>query len=746
MLRLRRIPRVRQHDVTDCGAACLSAVAQHFGLCVPIARIRQFAATDQRGTNVLGMVEAAERLGFCARGVRAEPGSLASVPTPTVAHVVSGGLQHFVVLFSVSARRAVVMDPADGRVHRVPLDQFHARWTGVLLLIAPSPAFRGGDHVRSPLRRFWDMAAPHRTLLAQAVLGAAAYTVLGLSTAVYVQKLVDYVIADGNRALLNLMSVAMLCLIAAQVFIGSYKNLLCLRTGQRIDAALILGYVRHLLRLPQPFFDTMRVGEIVSRVNDAVKIRTFVSSVCLQLLVDLLVVAFSLALMLAYSPRLAMVAATVLPLYGFIYALANARNRRHQRTMMERAADLESQLVESITSMGTVKRLGLEDTVELRTETRLVRLLGPVHQAGITAVAAGSGAELVSRCTTVALLWIGTGLVLDVKLSPGELMSFYALIGYLTGPVAGLITANQSLQDARIATDRLFEILDLEVEDDRGVELTRDRVGDISIEGVRFRYGSRADVFEDLRLTLPRGQITAIVGESGSGKSTLAALLHRTAPLQGGRVRIGEMDLRHFSVESLRRTVCMVPQRVDLFAGDVVDNIAVGDSEPDLDRVLAVCERLRITEFVEALPMGFRTPLGENGATLSGGQRQRLAIARALYRDPKILVLDEATAALDPVAEHHVRRVLRELAQEGCAVVQIAHRLTSVTDADRILVLQDGRVAEQGSHGELLARRGSYHRLWRYQTTGGEAGPPAPEIPARAERSGAEFAPGWITS
>lgn len=734
----RSIPRVHQHDITDCGAACLLSVARYYRLRLPISRIRQYAGTDQRGTSVLGMVEAATHLGFVAKGVRGAVESLTKVPRPAIAHlVVDRAIQHFVVVYGADDRGVRIMDPSDGRVRRLTMDAFAEQWSGVLILLVPGMEFSPGEHEMRPLRRFWSLATPHRDLLIQALLGAVVYTILGLSTAIYVQKLVDYVIVDGNRKLLNLLSVAMLAIIAAQVYLGAVKNRLSLRAGQKIDAALILGYYRHLLRLPQRFFDGMRVGEVISRVNDAVKIRAFINTTSLEMVVNVLIVAFSFGLMLLYSWRLALVAAAILPLFAAVYLVSNRINRRNQRTIMERAAELESHLVESLGAVGTVRCFGLERQMELRSEHRLVRLLTPVYRAGNTAIFAGSGTELASRLATVAVLWTGTVFVLDLRLTPGELMSFYALLGYLTAPLAGLITANQMVQDALIATDRLFEILDLELAEEGSATMGEDRSGEVTFEEVCFHYGGRANVFQGLSFTASSGQITAIVGESGCGKSTLAALLQALYPLDSGHIRIGGLDVRHLSRAGLRSVVGVVPQRVDLFAGDVLENIAVGHPEPDLDRILRICDRLGITRFVEALPLGFHTYLGENGASLSGGERQRIAIARALYRDPRVLLLDEATSSLDSVAEQCVQQTLAELRTRGRTILVIAHRLATVATADWIVVVEGGRVVEEGTHAELLSRRGSYARLWRHQASERpETAAPIGGVPERASAAG----------
>ena len=289
-------------------------------------------------------------------------------------------------------------------------------------------------------------------------------------------------------------------------------------------------------------------------------------------------------------------------------------------------------------------------------------------------------------------------------------------MGYFTAPVTSIIGFNRSLQDARIAADRLFEIFDLEIEDETDkIELQPDMVGDITFENVKFRYGTRVDVFDSLNLKINKGEITAIVGESGSGKTTLVSLLQNIYPLQSGHIRIGQYDITHYTSRSLRRIVSVVPQRIDLFAGSVTENIAVGEITPDMNNVLAVCEKLGMTGFIENLPNGIRTYIGENGANLSGGQKQRIAIARALYRNPEVLILDEATSSLDSFAEFFVRNTIKMMREMNKTVIVIAHRLSTINLADRIIVLDKGAVAQEGTFAELSVIEGNFRQMWIHQ-------------------------------
>ncbi len=714
---MKRKTEVKQHDITDCGAACLASVAAYFGLEMPISKIRQYASTDKKGTNILGMIEAAESLGFSAKGVKGEFESLFEIPTPTIAHVVvKEVLHHFVVIYKVTGKFIEIMDPMDGKLVKISHEEFKKQWSGVLVLIMPDDSFEARNEKHSIASRLWFLLKPHRSVLLQATVGAAVFTIIGLSTAIYVQLIVDHVLLDGNRNLLNLLGVGMIALVMLQIFIGVAKTVFTLKTGQLIDARLILGYYKHLLKLPQRFFDTMRVGEIISRINDAVKIRTFINDVAINIVVNIFIVLFSFGLMFTYYWKLGLVMLAIIPVFSLIYLITNQLNKKTQRTLMENAADLESQLVESLNSIATIKQFGLENFANMKTETRFVRLLKTVYRSGLNSVFSGNSSQFSSRIFTIILLWVGATYVLQGDITPGELLSFYAVIGYFTGPVSELVGMNKVIQDAMIAADRLFEIMDLEKEEQgQRVELTKDHVGDIQFRDVHFRYGSRVDVFKGLNLNIPKGKVTAFVGESGSGKTTLINILQKMYPIDSGRVTIGDLNIAHIDTQSLRNIISVVPQKIDLFAGNVIDNIAVGRFNPDMDTIISICKNLGILSFIEDLPNGFETYLGENGASLSGGQKQRIAIARALYKEPEILILDEATSSLDSASEQYVQQTINYLREKNKTVILIAHRLSTVFKADKICVLEKGTLVEEGTHRELLTRGDHYLKLWENQ-------------------------------
>lgn len=716
---MKKETRIKQRDITDCGAACIASVAGHHKLNLPVSRIRQLAGTDRRGTNVLGLIEAAEKLGFQAKGAKGPFESLFKIPLPAIAHLaLKSQIHHYVVIYKATSRYILVMDPVDGKFHKQTHNEFKEAWTGVIVLIVPDVGFTTGNEKIPNIKRFWQLIRPHSAVMLQAVVGAMVYTILGLSTSIYIQKIIDFVLIEGNLKLLNLLSVAMIAILIFQLLTGFYKSLFALQTGQKIDACLILGYYKHLLRLPQRFFDTMRVGEIISRVNDAVKIRMFVNDISLSLVVNVFIIGFSISLMFLYYWKLAAIMLLIIPLYALLYSISNKINKKWQRALMEDSAELETQLVESLNAAGTIKKLGLESYANEKTENRFYRLLQTIYRTSKYGLYTGNAIDFFTRLFTIILLWAGSYFVISGELSPGELLSFYSLIGYLTGPAASLISANRNIQDALIAADRLFEIIDLETEtsNENKVTLTPELTGNIVFDKVSFRYGTRTQVFENLSLTIEKGKSTAIVGESGSGKSTLMSLLQHLYPIQTGRITIGGFDINHISNRSLRLLIGAVPQHIDLFAGSIIENIAVGDAQPDMQKILFLSQLTGINGFIEKLPANYHTILSEQGINLSGGQRQRLAIVRALYRDPEILLLDEATSSLDPTGEMQTQQALQWFKQQGKTIIIIAHRLSTIRHCDQILVMQNGMLVESGTHQDLLDSDNIYASLWKFHS------------------------------
>jgi ATP-binding cassette, subfamily C, bacteriocin exporter len=709
---------IKQHDFSDCGATCLASVSEYYNLSLPISRIRQYANTNQKGTTLLGLREASIKLGFLAKGVKVSFEGLKDLPLPAIAHVLvkkdGHEFPHYMVIYKVTDKYIQVMDPAHGKLEKKSLEEFEQLFTGFALILIPNEdIFVEKNEKFSNLKRISFLLKPHKYILIQAIIGAVLYTVLGFSVSIYVGKITDFVLVSGNKSLLNLMSIIVIGCLLLQIIYSVLKDIFILRTSQQIDSRLILGYYKHLFTMPQKFFDTMRIGEIMSRIGDAVKIRALINETALSISVNILIVIFSFILMFTYYWKLALIVSLVIPFYIAIYLIMNKLNRKVEREIMEKNAMMESQLVESIKNIGTVKRLSLEDFSKTRTELKFVDLLSSIYKSGLNGILSRTSTDFVSKLFTIILLWAGTYYAIDGEITPGELFSFYSIIGYFTGPASQLIGTNQAIQNAMIASDRLFGIMDLDREEiESKINLTSGSFGDIQFKNVDFSYELGRYIFKDLNLEIKKGSFTAFVGESGSGKSTIASLIQNIYYPTEGKILIGDYDLKYISKDSINKLVTTVPQNVELFDGSIAFNIAIGEPEPDMAKVIDVCKRVGAYDFIDAMPNGFNTFLGEFGANLSGGERQRISFARALYKDPDVLILDEATSALDTESELVIKKLVDELSKEGKTIIIIAHKLQSIKNADKIIALKKGEIVESGTHQELLDNKNYYYKMW----------------------------------
>ena len=722
---LQRYVCIRQRDMMDCGAAALATVALHYRRPIGLEQMRALTGTDRAGTNLLGLLRAAEHLGFSAKAVKGPYDALPQVPLPAIAHVrTEEGLGHFVVLHRITKSGVIVADPACG-VEQRSREAFCQYWTGYLLILVPehhvTPTVQAGALV-SPWRRFIGLLRPHTPLLVEAFCCALLMTVLGLSTSYFLQHLVDGVLARQEKRLLNALGIGMVLVLVFRTLFGLLRQYLLAHIGRQVDLGLIAGYARHILTLPMSFFEMRRVGEILSRVNDAAKVREAISSTTTTTVVDSVLVVVFLVVLWLYDWRLALVATGFVPvLVGSVW-VHHPATRRRARQAMENAAQLSAHLVEDVSGVETVKAFGAERARVEEGEAHLVGLVQSMfslQKLGMSINGLGMG---VTALAGIVILWSGGYRVMDGALTIGQLMFFYSLLGYLLDPLARLAAVNLALQDALVAVDRLYQILDLEAErlsDTRTVPFTGIRQA-IELRAVSFRYGYRAHVLEQVTLRIPAGQTVAIIGESGSGKSTILKLLMGFYAPTEGRILIDGVDMQDFELASLRSRIGLVSQDPFIFNGTIRENIALGRPDATLEEVLDAARAAELDAFIASLPERYDTVIGERGANLSGGQRQRLAIARALLRQPDLLIFDEATSHLDTATERAIQESLTT-ALVGKTVVLVAHRLSTIKEADLIYVLHQGRVLQTGTHRQLLAQEGLYSHLWRAQTDEGHS-------------------------
>ncbi len=712
---MKKSIQIKQRDVSDCGAACLASVAAYFGLKIPISRIRQYAGTNKQGTSLYGLITAAEQLNFQSKAVKTTGIDLNNIPLPTIFHLVlENGIQHFVVVYRVRKNNVRFMDPSSGQLINQPIPSFQNSWRGVIILLAPSDKFQKRNERKSLIIHLRQLILPHRNMLFRALLAAMVYTMLGLSASIYIRKIIDYVLPDLNIGLLNILSLGMILLLCFQVFIGYFKSLIILKMGQQIDRWLILSYYRHLLELPQKFFDNMRVGEIISRVNDALRIRFFINDVALGLVIHGFTIVFSMTAMFIYNRKLTLIMLLAIPVYGLIYFISNRSHAKWQREIMETGATMENHLVETIQGVSTIRRFAAEEYFNLKTENRFMFLMKTIFTSSHHGLILSGVSEWITSFLNILILWTGSYLVIDRILSPGELLSFYTLTVFFTTPLQALIGANKPMQDAMIAADRLFEIIDLESEK----EITELQIpdcfpeGDLVFDNVLFSYSPGIPVFSGLQLRFHQNHITAVVGDSGCGKSTLLSLIQKIYQPNGGKIFIAEINIQYISKAVLSEKIAAVPQHIDLFHGTIISNIALGENKPDLERIFDICIRLGLHEFITSLPAQYQTIIREQGVNISGGQKQRLGIARALYRKPSILIMDEATSALDPESERKVQETLQWFYNQKKTIIIVTHRQATVKYCDSVIFLKQGKLPLSGTHEKLLYENPDYKQWW----------------------------------
>jgi ATP-binding cassette subfamily B protein len=718
----RRYIVVRQVDGSDCGAAALATVAMHHGLVLGLQQVRDFAYTDREGATLLDLLRGAETLGFSAMGVRAHYEHLNQVPLPAIAHTKNDeNLGHYVVVHQVRHDRVTIGDPRHG-LEKLGREEFCKRWSGHLLVLVPgSNAVPQGGKTTRPLLRFFEVLRPHLPLLGETVFCAILMTVLGVCTSFFVQHLVDSILVRSEGKLLNALGVGMLLIVLFRALFGVVRDYLLAHISRQIDLTLISGYIRHILGLPLAFFELRHVGEIFSRVSDTVKIRDAISGAAGTAAMDGPLVLLLLAVLWIYDAPLAFVATAFAPLLVVAVLLHHPASVRRTLDAMEKSEHLGSHLIETISGADTVKAFGAEHMRCQGAELRLARVVQAVFKLQKLTISTQAIGTLLTAVAAIAVLWYGGHRVMQGALTVGQLMFFYSLVAFLMEPLQRLAAVNLKIQDALSAANRLYQVMDLEREavgKPRQLRFQTVRRG-IELIDLSFRYGSRRNVLEQVRLEIPRGKTIAVVGESGSGKSTLLKLLMGFYAPTEGRILIDGTDLADFDLASLRSRIGVVTQQPFLFSKTIWENIALGRPEAVFEEVQEAARLAGLDEFIAGLPDRYETMVGERGVNLSGGERQRLAIARALLCQPEILILDEATSHLDTRTERAIQMNLRTICRDKTVVV-VAHRLSTIRDADLIYLLHQGRLVEQGTHAELMARDGRFAVLWHAQIDGAE--------------------------
>jgi subfamily B ATP-binding cassette protein HlyB/CyaB len=678
------------------------------------------------------MMRAGRALGLKTRLARPAPDRFHKMPFPALVHDVRGWLVAARIGGEGDQARILIQRPG-GAPEVLPLADFLLGWDGRMLLMRRRIAAGSAERAFG-LGWFMGAMLRYRRIMAEVLIASAMLQLLGLSTPLFFQVVVDKVLVHRGFSTLDVLILGMGITLVFEVLLGGARTYLFAHTANRIDVELGARLYRHLLRLPLGYFGVRRVGDSVARVRELETIRQFMTGSTLTLLLDTVFGLVFLAVIFWYSSLIGWVVTAGIPFYVLISVSVTPAMRARIDLKFRRGAENQSFLVESIAGIETVKAMAVEPSMQQRWEEQLAGYVRAAFDATRLGIVASQGASFISRMTSLLVLFLGAGAVMRGDLTIGELIAVNMLSGQIAGPVLRLAQLWQDFQQVRIAVDRVGDIMNTVPEPERPAGAGRPRItGAVSFEDVRFRYlPDAAPALDGLDFSLPAGQVLGIVGPSGSGKSTVAKLIQRLHVPETGRVLVDGVDLALLDPAWLRRRVGVVLQDSVLFEGTIRDNIALSDQNMPIERVVAMARLAGAYDFIAALPKGFDSHIGERGSTLSGGQRQRIAIARTLAIAPRILIFDEATSALDLESEQAIQRNMRAIC-EGRTVIIIAHRLSAVRVADRIVTIDRGRIAEDGTHDQLLLAGGRYARLWAAQTSA-----TMPDRAATASMVGAE--------
>jgi ATP-binding cassette, subfamily B, bacterial HlyB/CyaB len=712
--RIRRFPWLHQHDESDCGAACLTMIAKYNGLSLRMGQVREMANVSIEGATMGAVCRAAENLGFRARPYKLSYSGLKDINLPAIIHWQG---YHWVVLFRRNEKYVWLADPALG-IRKLTHDEFKESWTRYAIELEPTDKLQDLEPAKSPVLRFAKYLLPYKFFFFEIFIGSLILNILGLASPLFIQSIIDNVIVYKNISLLNMMLMGMVMVTFFSTLTSSIQQLVMIYVTTRLDLKLLADFYKHVLSLPMKFFYSRKTGDIITRFGENSKVRAILSGSAISTVLNVIMVVVYLSMMFAYSSSLSFVVMAFMPFFIGLTLIFTPIIKRISIDIFKSNSEQSSIMIESIQGIETIKANSVEWNVRTKWEDQYVENVNLSAKMQKTQMFAGILSQTISTTSSITLLWFGAHEVIEGNMSMGEFMGFNAIVGSVMGPIMGLISLYDQFQNVSTSMDRLNDVLEMKPEEDPPAKNEKPKIfmqmskGEISFQNVSFRYGSEDSplVINNLNLEVKSGQTIAFVGKSGCGKSTLIKMIAGFNIPTSGKLSVDGIDIKNIDIYSLRKNIGWVLQDSFLFSGTVAENIALGYTNPDMDKVIKAAKMGAADEFIVDFPMSYKTMVGEKGMAVSGGQRQRICIARALYRNPAIILMDEATSSLDAQSEKRIQENLDNLLIGRTAVI-IAHRLSTVRNADMICYLDKGHIVEKGTHDVLMQQRGLYYAM-----------------------------------
>ena len=709
---------IRQYDEKDCGPTCLAMISQFYGKRVSIPRLREYAKTDKLGTNLYGLVQAGKKIGIELTGVKADSfDDLKQAQLPVMVHIINQqGYDHYIIIEKIKNNTLYIVDPAKGK-YKLSSTEFGKYWTNIAVLIDKTDDFTTDNESPSYLNIFIDIFKNNYGKLLFIAFISLFINIVGIVGALYFKLLTDHIIPSNVLKNLHIISFGILLLYIINALINYLRFQLILHLSLKIDVNLMKDYFYHVLHLPMNFFDTRKSGEILQRFMDTSKIREALSSSTVTLLVDTFMIIIGAILLYMQSPLLLLITIIFIPCFIICSYTLRKPFEKYNQKVAEKDAELSSYLIESFDGSNTIKSYQSEDDRFYIGTTKFNGIIENLLKLGRFSNIQLTVNNFLKLTISLVILWLGSYLVMTDSMTLGSLLAFNALTIYYLDPIERLINIQPTLQSSFVAARRIAEITDLETE----TELYTSKQpytfkNNIRIENVNFQYGFRSVVLKHINLNIKKGQKVAIVGESGSGKSTIGKLLNRYYTASEGNIMIDNYIIDDIDLSDLRKNIGYVSQNTFLFADTIKNNLLHGSNKYKSDEdIVKACQLAESLDFIQKFPDQFNTMLEKEGANLSGGQGQRLSLARTFLKDPDIYIFDEATSALDSLTENKIMEHIDLLTQHGKTVIIISHKLSTIKNADNIYVLNEGQIAENGTHDELIHLNGIYKNLWQLQ-------------------------------